>query len=202
MKIRDIAILNLKRRKARAAFVWSGWSSGVATTVALVGLAESLTHEINDKLEKFGANIRVTPKSDQLNLSYGGLQLGQLLLQDRGTAPAGPGRHPYHQERGQRGGRGTGGAGAGGKPAAGRRCWPAWNSHTSTPSSPGGKSGERCPGTARCWPEPKRPKSWACPSVTGCPSTAETSPSADCWSRTGLRTTSSYSPSCRSLRTC
>jgi putative ABC transport system permease protein len=81
MTLRDIAVLNLRRRKAKAAFVLAGLVIGVATMVALVGLAETLTHQINHKLEKYGANILVTPRSDQLALSYEGLNLGGFVYE-------------------------------------------------------------------------------------------------------------------------
>jgi putative ABC transport system permease protein len=76
MNLTDIALLNLRRKKAKAAFVLAGLLTGVATMVALMGLGAALTHEVNHKLEKYGANILITPKSDQLHLSYGGLSLG------------------------------------------------------------------------------------------------------------------------------
>ncbi|MBU1156010.1 MAG: FtsX-like permease family protein [Proteobacteria bacterium] len=76
MNLTDIALLNLRRKKAKAAFVLAGLLTGVATMVALMGLGSALTHEINHKLEKYGANILITPRSDQLNMSYGGMSLG------------------------------------------------------------------------------------------------------------------------------
>jgi putative ABC transport system permease protein len=83
MNLKDIALLNLRRRKAKAAFVLAGLLIGVATMVALVGLAEALTHEINHKLEKYGANILVTPRSDQLALSYEGMNLGGFSFETK-----------------------------------------------------------------------------------------------------------------------
>ncbi|MCB2225802.1 MAG: FtsX-like permease family protein [Desulfarculaceae bacterium] len=83
MNLTDIALLNLRRKKAKAAFVLAGLLTGVATMVALMGLGSALTHEVNHKLEKYGANILITPKSDQLNLSYGGLSLGGFSFATR-----------------------------------------------------------------------------------------------------------------------
>lgn len=83
MTLKDIALLNLRRRKAKAAFVLAGLLIGVATMVALVGLAEALTHEINHKLEKYGANILVVPRSDQLALSYEGVNLGGFSFETK-----------------------------------------------------------------------------------------------------------------------
>jgi putative ABC transport system permease protein len=83
MTLKDIALLNLRRRKAKAAFVLAGLMIGVATMVALMSLATALTAEINQKLEKYGANILITPASDQLQLSYGGLSLGGFSFETK-----------------------------------------------------------------------------------------------------------------------
>jgi len=48
----------------------------VATVVAVISFAETMTHDINAKLEKFGANILIVPRTDNLTLSYGGIALG------------------------------------------------------------------------------------------------------------------------------
>jgi putative ABC transport system permease protein len=76
MKLRDIAIRNLMRRKGKAAFVLAGLVIGVATVVALLSFADGMTRDINHKLEKYGANILIVPKTENLSLAYGGLSLG------------------------------------------------------------------------------------------------------------------------------
>ena len=76
MTLKDIALLNLRRRKAKAAFVLAGLLVGVSTVVGLVTLTEALTDDINHKLEQYGANILVVPKTENLSLNYGGLSLG------------------------------------------------------------------------------------------------------------------------------
>ena len=83
MKLRDIALLNLKRRKGRAIFILLGLIISVASVVAMVGLGQALTAEITHKMEKYGANILITPKSEQLSLSYDGLQLGNFSFETR-----------------------------------------------------------------------------------------------------------------------
>lgn len=83
MTLKDIALLNLRRRKAKAGFVLAGLLIGVATLVAMVSITEALTHEINHKLEKYGANILVTPRTDQLTLSYEGLSLGGFSFETK-----------------------------------------------------------------------------------------------------------------------
>lgn len=81
MTIKDIAIKNLLRRKAKAAFILAGLVIGVATVVTVIGFADTMTHDINHKLEKYGANILIVPRTDNLNLSYGGMTLGGLSFE-------------------------------------------------------------------------------------------------------------------------
>ena len=76
MTLKDIALSNLRRRKAKAAFVLAGLLIGVATVVALISLTEAMKHDINHKLEMYGANILIVPKTENLSLTYGGLSLG------------------------------------------------------------------------------------------------------------------------------
>lgn len=76
MTLTDIALLNLRRRKAKAAFVLAGLLIGVATVVALVSVFRSVGHDVLHKMEKYGANILVVPDTKNLSLSYGGISLG------------------------------------------------------------------------------------------------------------------------------
>lgn len=54
---------------------------GVSTVVGIVSYIEAMTNDINHKLEKFGANILVVPKTENLALSYGGLSLGGVSFE-------------------------------------------------------------------------------------------------------------------------
>ena len=40
-----------------------------------------MTNDINHKLEKYGANILIVPKTENLNLTYGGLSLGGVSFE-------------------------------------------------------------------------------------------------------------------------
>jgi putative ABC transport system permease protein len=83
MKLRDIALCNLKRRKAKATFVMLGLVIGVTAVVAFISLVEALTNDINHKLEKYGANILIVPKTENLALNYGGLSVGGVSFEMR-----------------------------------------------------------------------------------------------------------------------
>ncbi len=83
MKLETIAFNNLRRRKSRMAFLVVGLLIGVATVVTLVSLSNALTADIQHKMENFGANILLTPRSDTLSLSYGGITLGGVSIDSR-----------------------------------------------------------------------------------------------------------------------
>ncbi len=78
MKLKDIALNNLRRRKGKVFFLISGLLIGVAAVVALLTTTRILEEDIAHKMDEFGANIIITPKSEGLSLTYGGLSLGGL----------------------------------------------------------------------------------------------------------------------------
>jgi len=80
MRLETITLNNLKRRKGRAMFLLAGLLIGVATVVALLSLTNALGDRARDELELFGANILITPRTDQLAMSYGGINLGGVSL--------------------------------------------------------------------------------------------------------------------------
>jgi putative ABC transport system permease protein len=81
MTLKEIACRNLLRRKAKAAFVLAGLVVGVATVVAIISFVETMTGDINKKLEKYGANILIVPKTENLSLTYGGISLGGVSFE-------------------------------------------------------------------------------------------------------------------------
>ncbi|WP_045219225.1 ABC transporter permease [Desulfonatronum thioautotrophicum] len=83
MNLNAIAIANIKRRKAKAAFVLTGLLIAVATVVALLGLRQAVSFNMLLQLEQYGANIVILPQSDSLVLSYGGISLGGVSFDVR-----------------------------------------------------------------------------------------------------------------------
>jgi putative ABC transport system permease protein len=81
MTLKEITIRNLLRRKAKAAFVLAGLVIGVSTVVGIISFVEAMTNDINHKLEKYGANILIVPKTENLTLTYGGLSLGGVSFE-------------------------------------------------------------------------------------------------------------------------
>src|SRR5581483_8228448 len=80
MQLRNIAWAGLKRRKARFGFMLAALVLGVGTVVALVLLTLAMREEVSDELDRFGANIVVTPKSRALDLAYGGVAVGGVTV--------------------------------------------------------------------------------------------------------------------------
>jgi len=80
VRLEHIVMHNLRRRKGRAIFLVVGLLIGVATVVTLLSLTDALGMRAQHELEKFGANIIITPHSEQMALSYGGIQLAGVNL--------------------------------------------------------------------------------------------------------------------------
>jgi putative ABC transport system permease protein len=83
MQLYTISINNLKRRKAKMAFLTIGLSVGIATIVTLVTLTRSMSSDIEHKMDEFGANILITPQSNGLSMNYGGISLGGVTFDQR-----------------------------------------------------------------------------------------------------------------------
>ena len=83
MKLHNISINNLKRRKAKMAFLTIGLMVGIATIVTLVTLTRSMSSDIERKMDEFGANILITPQSNGLAMNYGGISLGGVTFDQR-----------------------------------------------------------------------------------------------------------------------
>jgi putative ABC transport system permease protein len=73
MRLVDLVIAGLRRRKGRMILVVLGLTIGVGTVVALHSLAAGLQQEIGAQLDQYGANIVVVPKASSQEVSYGGI---------------------------------------------------------------------------------------------------------------------------------
>jgi len=69
------------RRKAKMIFLILGLIIGISTVVTLICITESMTKDIEERLNQFGANIIMVPKNDNLSLSYGGIDVGGVSYQ-------------------------------------------------------------------------------------------------------------------------
>ncbi|GAB4401455.1 MAG: ABC transporter permease [Anaerolineales bacterium] len=76
MRLTDVALKNLWRRKGRMVLLVLGLAIGVATAVALMAITEAMQADVAVKMDEYGANILVVPKANDLALSYGGITVG------------------------------------------------------------------------------------------------------------------------------
>jgi len=76
MNIRKLAWKNLLRRKSRAVFTGLGIFLGIATFVAISSITSQMEGAVQDQLDRFGANIVVSPRTEQLSLGFGDIALG------------------------------------------------------------------------------------------------------------------------------
>ena len=78
MKLLDISLNNLRRKKGRTFFLVSGLSIGIGAAVAMTSVGDAMNREVMHALDEFGANILVLPASEGLPLSYGGLTVSAV----------------------------------------------------------------------------------------------------------------------------
>ncbi|MDT3699835.1 MAG: FtsX-like permease family protein [Thermincola sp.] len=78
MKLHNIAINNLRRRKAKMAFLILGMVIGIATIVTLYTITDAMKTEIADKFDTIGANMTIVPQSDSLSMSYEGISAADV----------------------------------------------------------------------------------------------------------------------------
>jgi putative ABC transport system permease protein len=81
MKLYHISINNLRRRKGKMIFLVLGLFVGIATVVSLLSITDMMSRDVEDRLDRFGANIVMVPRSDNLTLSYGGIPVGDVSYQ-------------------------------------------------------------------------------------------------------------------------
>jgi putative ABC transport system permease protein len=80
MRLKDISINNLKRRKGKVFFLILGLTIGITTAISLISISRLMNEDISNKLDEYGANILILPRSDDLALSYGGMSIGGVTL--------------------------------------------------------------------------------------------------------------------------
>src|SRR3990172_1447243 len=81
MRLRDISLNNLRRRKGKAAFLIIGLLIGITTAVTLITLTRVMEEDMGKKMDELGANILIIPKSHDLALNFGGMQLSGVSLE-------------------------------------------------------------------------------------------------------------------------
>ena len=89
MSIIQIGLNNLRRRKIKMAFLLFGLMVGVATVVAVLSIVQAMRLDLGNRIDEFGANVLILPRSQGVELQYGEalvsditVKVEQLTLED------------------------------------------------------------------------------------------------------------------------
>ncbi len=80
MNLYNISFNNLRRRKAKMLFSVLGLAIAISTVVTLITVSKAMNAEIAARLDEYGANIVIVPRSDDLSLTYGGMAVSGISL--------------------------------------------------------------------------------------------------------------------------
>lgn len=75
MKVLNISLGNLKRRKLRSLLLLLSIIIGVSSSVFLFTTTKSMEQDVADKIDQFGSNLLIVPKAGE-TLSFGGVTVG------------------------------------------------------------------------------------------------------------------------------
>jgi len=78
MKLRHITWKNVKERPSKTALLIVSLAIGIATVVSLYGISSTMYVDLQDKVDEYGANMVIVPKSESLPLTYAGVAIGGL----------------------------------------------------------------------------------------------------------------------------
>ncbi|MCF6268318.1 MAG: ABC transporter permease [Melioribacteraceae bacterium] len=78
MKIYDISINSIKRRKSKAILLLLGLSFSIASVIVLISISLEMEQNLEESLDDFGANIIITPDKKELNFNYAGISFGTV----------------------------------------------------------------------------------------------------------------------------
>ena len=79
MNLSNISLKSLFRQKGKKIFLIIAMVISLTTVLTLYSYVESQRLDIETQFDEFGANIVITPKSDSLVLSYGGVNISGIV---------------------------------------------------------------------------------------------------------------------------
>ena len=80
MKLYQVVIRDVLRRKRRVLYATFGVLIGTMTVVGILTIAQAGQERIYNQLEKYGANLTVVPATRSLNMALGDLSLGTMTV--------------------------------------------------------------------------------------------------------------------------
>ena len=79
MNLLDLTLRSLRRQKGKKSFLVAAMALSLCTAFALYSFVESQARELESQFDEYGANIVVTPRTDDLTLTYGGVNLAGIV---------------------------------------------------------------------------------------------------------------------------
>ncbi|HZW83888.1 MAG TPA: ABC transporter permease [Candidatus Deferrimicrobium sp.] len=73
MRLTNIAMGNLKRRKLKMGLLVLGLVIGVASIVGLFSITKAMQEDLANKIDEYGANMLIVPDNDNVSISFGGI---------------------------------------------------------------------------------------------------------------------------------
>jgi putative ABC transport system permease protein len=80
MNLCQIAFNNLRRRWKKMLFLVLGLVVGTATVISIITIVGAMRLELGDRIDEFGANIVIVPRSKGAVLSYGDVHVSELTF--------------------------------------------------------------------------------------------------------------------------
>ncbi|MBM4236328.1 MAG: FtsX-like permease family protein [Firmicutes bacterium] len=81
MSLYKIVMQNLARRKTGTLILIIGQAAGIAIAVALFLTVDAARLDLGNQLDEFGANLVIVPRSEGMELSYGGTSISQVSFE-------------------------------------------------------------------------------------------------------------------------
>lgn len=75
MNLRTIALKNINRKKSRSILIVIGIVTAITAYASITLLGSAFKEKVSDQLNEFGFNVVVVPRSSNLSLSYGGMDV-------------------------------------------------------------------------------------------------------------------------------
>ena len=83
MRLERITLVNIRKHFWRLGLLTVGLTVAVATVVTLYTLSVLMNEDFQNKLDEYGANMVIVPRTDSLPLSYSGVTLGGIDVAPR-----------------------------------------------------------------------------------------------------------------------
>jgi putative ABC transport system permease protein len=79
MRLTNIAVGNLKRRKLKMGLLVLGLVIGVASIVGLYSITKAMEEDLANKIDAYGANMLLVPDNDNVTISFGGVTVEGIV---------------------------------------------------------------------------------------------------------------------------